>query len=144
MGAQTIRTVLLHGHAWLREQAQQVERLSKHGPDAELRKAIGALCDSLLGHMDVEELMIRPALRRADAWGDARVARLEADHEAQRIRVRLLRRALNDPSRPLDELRESVASFIAALREDMAKEEAELLGPEVLRDDAVAIEQTDG
>lgn len=143
MSAQTIRTVLLNGHAWLREQADRVEQLSALGAEPELRKAIASLCDSLLGHMEVEELILRPALRRIDAWGDARIARLEADHEAQRIRVRLLRRAANDPSRPLAEIQESTAAFLADLREDMQAEEAELLNPELLRDDPVSIELRD-
>ena len=46
--------------------------------------------DALLKHIAHEELVLRPAVAVADAWGTARVEKMDQEHLAQKAEIRSL------------------------------------------------------
>ena len=81
-----------------------------------------------------------PALREADAWGEVRADRVQAEHKEQTAEVRLLLEEFGDPFASSGELALRLEDFIAAVEVDMAAEEKATLGPDLLRDDVVGID----
>lgn len=125
MKTQSVRNLLLNGHASLRE---QLRNLQKNGHDEQrLRDGILSLCNAVLGHMDVEEVILRPILARESDRTRDRLRQMEDEHEAQRIRVKLLQSAARDDRRPVEDLRESLEGFVAFLTAEMEGEERDLL-----------------
>lgn len=138
-----IRENVLDDHVWLRELLTDVDELARRvqAGDHELRGRLHeralAMRERFLGHLELEERDLLPALRDADAWGEERARRLEQEHAAQRERFAALLERLQtptaDPCRLADELRALIADLLA----DMQEEERLLLRESVLRDDPI-------
>jgi iron-sulfur cluster repair protein YtfE (RIC family) len=137
MNPSEVRTQILAEHDRLRVLLSELEAAADR--DA-LRRALGELLSSLRNHVAREDEILVPALEAADAWGPQRAARIRENHEAQLRLLSTWERAATGSLAPAD-LASRLAHFAAGLRDDMASEEADLLRPDVLRDDVVAISQ---
>lgn len=94
------------------------------------------LCGRVAAHVELEAAILEPALRKADGWGDARVAKLCQHQRAQRVALDgLTKHETLEPARFAERLGRSVT----CLREEIEREESELLDPELLRDDVIGI-----
>jgi hypothetical protein len=102
-----------------------------------------ALCVDLRAHIDHEDELLLPVLRAADAWGNVRADQLAQHHEQQRHAFGEQSLAGLRPEEPTAMVA-WLRDLIAALRSDIAHEESELLGAELLRDDVFGIDVEDG
>jgi hypothetical protein len=109
-----------------------------------LRSEVLRLCDELELHLAYEENALVPLLEPLDSWGPVRAARLKAEHERQRGELRAFADACAGEGYFARRFAEQVRSFVVDMLEDMGIEEALLLHPDVLRDDIISVEQTDG
>jgi hypothetical protein len=91
----------------------------------------------LMGHLDLEEEVLVPALRDADAWGDERADLLLREHAGQRERFGELLRSLREARAPLRAVALETRLLVRDVLFDMDHEEHALLSPRVLRDDPV-------
>ncbi|HYV49022.1 MAG TPA: hemerythrin domain-containing protein [Myxococcaceae bacterium] len=148
MNPSDVRGRVLAEHLWLSEKLTLVEASAaavlsgRSAESARLRDRCRNLCESLWFHLATEDEILVPLLRSLDAWGEVRVERVQNDHQTQRVEIGELRRQAEeaDPTA----LAEDVLTFAKALRADMANEEQVSLSRELLRDDAVALDQLDG
>ena len=133
-----IRT-LLERAACVAEAALEGEPPS---PDA-VASAIGDIRSTMEVHLAYEECVLVPLLRDDLPVGPQRADRLAAEHAQQRAMLAALHEeARAHPLLPM--LAVKLASLTAWLLDDMAEEERAMLAPDVLRDDAVVIDQTCG
>jgi hypothetical protein len=127
-----------------------IEGLSREVLDGEghlggaLRLEGEGLLEALGEHMSWEEQHLVPALRASDAWGDARVERLFADHREQRGLLEHALARLRDPTRPAVLIARNLLDLVSLLRHDMKDEESCALGEDLLRDDATAVDAESG
>jgi iron-sulfur cluster repair protein YtfE (RIC family) len=141
-----VRQRILREHESLRKLLEDLHRAAsalEGGGSAALRRAIGAcerLYAELRDHLDLEDQILAPALREADAWGEVRAGRLLQHHVEQRRELQ----ALQSEPPPADpqSLKQRIESIVSDLRSDMAYEERELLA--TLRDDVLGIDVEDG
>lgn len=138
---------LIAGHhqalvATFAELFRVAQTMRKGGPIALRRTATLALelCDELSAHMIVEAERLVPALRDADAWGEARAAFLTGRLTTRRGEVEELRRSCRAPRS--ETLCGTVLRFIEERRAGMKR--AQIRDLSVLRDDVVAIDFQDG
>ena len=103
-----------------------------------------ALLRRLEDHLFWEDLHLAPALRQADAWGEARAGQLDADHRQQREVLAHCLAAVQDERRPARVVARTLVDLTELLRDDMQEEERLLLDERVLRDDVVGIEVETG
>lgn len=149
MEPSAIRSRILSDHQRLRRDLERLEALVAdvrigRTPSAALRVDTEALLAWLRAHMRWEEAYLLPALREADAWGEARAERLIRDHREQRELLGFVNERVTDGTHPAALLLRDVAHLIELLRDDMRQEELELLDERVLRDDVVAIDVLTG
>jgi iron-sulfur cluster repair protein YtfE (RIC family) len=148
LSAGQIRSLILDEHAMLRD---LLEDIQESFADAEARtpgsvdRLTGRMrrfYEALLKHITHEETVLRPVVAEADAWGAARVEKMDEEHRVQRAAVRALS-ALTFTSDLDAELRR-VRDFTQAIGRDMDAEERECLSEEVLRDDVIVIDTFTG
>lgn len=153
METMNVRGLVLAAHAGVRELADEVDELAVRTlrePKVArrwLERRLIDLLDLVAAHMDLEDRLLRPTLRDIDAWGEARVARMDKDHLQQRLTIRQLNRAVTECGGADIEvgfLARVARRFIGELRQDMLDEERDLLSPELFREDLVAIDQDAG
>jgi hypothetical protein len=111
-------------------------------PDA-VASAIGDIRSTMEVHLAYEECVLVPLLRDDLPVGPQRADRLVSEHAKQRAMLA----ALHGEARAyplLPTLAVKLASLTSWLLDDMAEEESSLLAPDVVRDDAVVIDQTCG
>lgn len=128
---------LAREHEMLRVNMDQCEHLADLVDDglgdlAELVRQVAALREAFEAHNHYEEQILRPILRELDAFGEARIEYLFADHLQEH---RALRDHLDGPT---GELRTTLDD----LRAHLAAEEHYFLSARVLRDDVVTVETT--
>lgn len=145
-----IRRKVLADHTFLRGMLASLESLAREVLEGN-RRLVGALrlegeglLETLQRHMAWEEQHMAPALREADAWGQARVDRLFDDHREQREMLANALERLRDPTRPPVLLARNLLDLVSLIREDMADEEQCALDESVLRDDVIAIDAEAG
>lgn len=96
----------------------------------------------LVGEIALEARILVPALRRTDAWGDARVQMLKAQHKQRRAELMMLLAALKRAdSRSLVR---DVRDFVAARDRDIAEAKRTNLGANALRDDVIGVDVNGG
>ena len=111
-------------------------------PDA-VASAIGDIRATLDVHLRFEEKVLCDILEDDLPLGPQRAERLREDHVKQRATLSTLHdEARSAPERPI--LAAKLAFLTSWLLDDMEEEERSLLTPEVVRDDAVSVDQTTG
>lgn len=105
--------------------------------DEELPLHARELYRALVRHLDLEDLILAPALRSADAWGEVRADALVAEHRRQREQFRV---AFADREGGGSvKLAAGLLRIVPAILEDMAHEEKELLTEALLGDDVATV-----
>lgn len=141
-----VRARVLEEHAELRRLLTEVDELARRVARG-VEKAVPGLRERALllharlrSHLDLEDAILAPALRAADAWGPERADRLAREHLEQRLLLDYILGGLQDAGRPSALLARELRALVEVLREDMEDEEERLLTPRVLRDDVLALE----
>jgi CBS domain-containing protein/hemerythrin-like domain-containing protein len=142
---EAVRTRILAEHERIRRLLDHLEALATRFANGEHEAASGLLRWArelgivMKSHMSLEERILAPALREADAFGEARANHFLHGHEAQRA---LLDRLVEDlDTRENDAaLPAGVMELVRAVRDDMVEEERDFLSEELLHDSVVAIE----
>jgi hemerythrin-like domain-containing protein len=148
LSASQVRSLILDEHAMLRGLLDDIEEsfvdieACSPGAVGRLMARIQRFFDALLKHIAHEEIVLRPVVAVADAWGAARVEKMDQEHHAQRAAVRALS-ALTFTSNVDAKLRQ-LRDFTRAIAKDMAEEERGCLSEEVLRDDVIVIDTFTG
>jgi hypothetical protein len=142
-----IREELLGQHASLRRLAAEVQEVANRPPGAsasrELARLLRALAEAVDAHNTREEELLADVVPTLDAWGDVRAARMDEHHRDEHRRLRdAVRAAAGIPD--FRAAARAVLPVIEELLEHMRAEESVLLNPDVLRDDLVVIDQSDG
>lgn len=115
-------------------------RAALDGGPVDPTRLVLKLVRAVWDHIAFEDRLLLPTLREIDSWGPARADAVAADHAHQRDQLSALRQLAQKGS--------AVESALAALRlvddlrADMDAEERDLLAPELLRDDVVAVDQS--
>jgi hypothetical protein len=141
-----IRRRILNQHREIETELRLLQAFSDAEPfDLDrVRGQTHRLLPMLTAHRALEDQVLAPALIEADAWGDVRTASLAEHHEVQEAHIRVLsRRILREPV-PTISVRNAVSALVSLLEAEMRQEEAELLRPEILRDDVVAMDAMGG
>lgn len=149
MRPSSVRRRIIEEHRELAEDLEGLERLAAR-LDTEGRAAIGDTVarardfyGKLREHIDLEDAILAPALREADAWGEVRAKKLETHHAEQRAELAALGAfdaATTDPA----ELAKRVRAFIEEVRADMKREETGVLDAGLLRDDVTSMDAEGG
>lgn len=140
-----VRARIAKEHVALRKELDALEalatRLEAGDPAAvpEAHQRCTAFYDHLRDHIDLEDAILAPALREADAWGDERADALIKHHREQREALNLLGGSAPPPLPPA-ELAVQLRALIADIRIDMKHEDDALLDPSLLRDDVISID----
>lgn len=138
-----VRRRILEEHVVLREQLATAAILADlvldTGDESKVKLSLQAreFYHSLTRHLDLEDLILAPVLRAADAWGEVRAAALAEEHQNQR---RHLKRALEQlETGDAGQLARAIQTFVPSVLEDMEREEEELLTEELLTDNTVSL-----
>jgi hemerythrin-like domain-containing protein len=107
-----------------------------------LRLLIGVAYETFVAHLAYEEALLFPILEDDLPLGPQRLQRLREEHARQRADFHRLY-ALRD-SNDTRELATRLRRLAMAVLADMEHEERELLTPDVIRDDAVVVDQAGG
>jgi iron-sulfur cluster repair protein YtfE (RIC family) len=143
-----VRTSVLAQHEHLRRTLAAATNAARHvlaggrAEEAGLQSVVSELTAELAAHIVLENEHLVPAIREADAWGPQRAERVLREHDSQLATLARLSAAV--PGAPSAELARAALDLVADILADMHREEDELLRPEFLRDDVIAIEQFDG
>jgi hypothetical protein len=147
--AETARRSILAQHARIRmllERAHGVAESALDGeapaPDA-VASAIGDIRTTMEVHLSFEEGVLLPILRDDLPLGPERADRLVAEHARQRgVLAALHAEASGGPERPT--LAAKLEFLTRWLLDDMGHEEESLLTADVIRDDTIVVDQSDG
>jgi hypothetical protein len=142
-----IRRELLDQHASIRtmtEVAQTIAKRMRAGqpPEGDLQDCVARLAEAIHAHNAREEELLRELAPVFDAWGKERLSMMDHEHMAAH-------RRLDEAIRGIPRVRTELAAVgVIALshliREHMDREEAAFLNEEVLCDEVVVRDQTDG
>jgi hypothetical protein len=135
-----VRYLIGHQHLQLRILFVEVENACREQADP--RPVILRLVKELREHLAMEDRVLVPALREVDGWGAVRADRVATDHAQQREQLAALRQLAREG--PPQAAGAAALALIADLIIDMDGEERDLLSPDLLRDDPVAIDQSSG
>ena len=142
----SVRQRILHDHQALRARITEVDALARRtlaeesGLDAELRAAGERLQREMVAHLDLEDRLMLPALRAADAWGEERAQLVEREHREQRAELARILDLLRDGGVTPREVANTLEAFFEALLADMQHEERAMLDGDLLRDDVIGID----
>ena len=142
-----VRKRILREHTEIRGLLDRLERAAKGlhtgkaGALAEARELRDTLCERLKAHVDLEDAVLAPALRDADAWGDVRADKLVTHHREQREELDAIE---HEQGRSDSGYAQRLLALVEDIRKDMMHEEKDLLTDELLRDDVVSIYPEDG
>lgn len=147
MDPSEVRHRILDEHEVLRQHLHGITRHLRacfDGADGldGLREALRGFLPTMRAHMALEDRILAPALREADAFGDVRTEKLERHHDHLRERLDRVEAHLADEDG--EALRGATADLVGDLWTEMAKEERDLLHPNILRDDVVSIGHSGG
>ncbi len=141
-----VRRTILDDHAYLRGALDALEALAEAllGGDSEpLAPALAGLHEMkqrFFDHLDLEEAIMVPALRDADAWGPERAQLVLDEHFEQRAELEAMVKELEGEGVRPEVVGERILAWIEALRVDMEHEERAVLSPDLLRDDVISID----
>jgi hypothetical protein len=147
--ADTARRGILVQHQRIRELLERARAVADKAldeaplPADAVASAIGDIRATLDVHLTFEERVLCDILEDDLPLGPERAARLREDHRKQRATLSSLHdEARAAPQRPL--LAAKLAFLASWLLDDMEEEERSLLTPDVVRDDAIAVDQVCG
>ena len=146
MDPSQVRRTILRDHDHLRGALDALEvqaRALVRGELAPVERALEGLRgmkQRFLDHLDLEESIMVPALREADAWGPERARQVLDEHREQRAELEALVEELERPGVSPGVVGTRILEWIEALRVDMVHEEKAVLSPDLLRDDVIAID----
>jgi iron-sulfur cluster repair protein YtfE (RIC family) len=142
-----IRAELLAQHTALRRLATEVRKAASVPPDLlssrKLRQRLEVLVAELDAHNRYEETLLGQVIRNLDSWGPVRVERMDERHARQHRELRDALQCAVDFEEPAEAVQATVAA-LEGLLTHMREEELELLGADVLREDTVMVDQSDG
>jgi acetoin utilization protein AcuB len=139
-----VRERILAEHTVIRSLLTKVDDLARDVIDGDLesdgplREHARELYQTLLRHIELENMILAPALRESDSFGPEREHRLRSEHEQQRARLAGSLATLDD--NVATAVARDVRALIADLREDMMYEERALLNDDLLKDDVIAVD----
>ncbi|MDB4979307.1 MAG: hypothetical protein JWM82_59 [Myxococcales bacterium] len=149
MDAATARRSILMQHARIRALLAHSRAVAERALDQQalfpedVAHAIGDIHTALEAHLRFEEMVLMNIFNDDLPLGPVRAARLRDEHTRQRATVAgLHEEAKAAPFVPL--LGAKLAFLATWLLNDMDEEERTMLTPDVLRDDLVAVDQSDG
>ncbi len=140
-----VRTRILGEHIELRSVLGAVDDLARRvaiGDTAAvetLRERALELHDMFASHLDLEDRILIPAIRKADSWGPERADQLAAEHREQREFLQYMLARICDTNRPTILLSRELRNFVECILDDMVHEEKTILDADLLRDDVVGI-----
>jgi hypothetical protein len=135
---QKIRALLAHARE-VAERALDQEALSPH----DVANALGDIHVTLEAHLRFEEKVLIDLFNDDLPLGPVRAERLRDEHARQRDTLAKLHEEAK--AGPLVPMLGAKLAFLATwLLDDMDEEERTMLTPDVLRDDLVAVDQSDG
>jgi iron-sulfur cluster repair protein YtfE (RIC family) len=146
--ATQIRKVILDEHSLLRDELKDIRNLLEEvavqhrEAGARLHHRMVTFYDAFLRHIAHEESLLRPVLADVDAWGPARVEKMDDEHRQQRATIAAL--TMLDPGLQEEGNLGRIRAFVTEVERDMAVEEREGLSPDVLRDDTIVIDSFTG
>jgi len=142
-----IREDLLREHAQIRVMMEvtltlaEVSHVDAPYGDS-LQEHLVRLTDAMRAHNLHEEALLRDLIPAVDAWGTARAAIMFEAHTQEH--ERLYAALVGIPCTPAEFATAGVAALVDLICEHMDREEAAFLGEDVLRDDLVVANQSDG
>lgn len=148
-----VRSLVLRSHFEVQQELDRVRAVLSEteckgrtcADEAYVRLA--ELTRQLFEHMadllDLEDELLLPALREADAWGEVRSEELVRLHEQQWQALKGLRGRATECRALCDALQE-IAQLSRALYGELLVEDRDLLAPDVLRDDVLGIDVEGG
>jgi iron-sulfur cluster repair protein YtfE (RIC family) len=148
LDASQVRKIILDEHSVLRDELEEVvtllEDVAAQRADAagRLSHRMKTFYDAFLKHIAHEDSLLRPVLADIDAWGEARVKKLDEEHRQQRATIAAL--AALDPWSDVEGYLGRVKEFVREMTTDMAAEERDCLNPDILRDDTIVIDSFTG
>jgi hypothetical protein len=147
--ASTARRSILIQHQRIRALLARAREVAERALDQELQppdavaSAIGDIHATLDVHLRFEEKVLVDILNDDLPLGPTRAARLLDEHRRQRATLAGIHaEAKAAPQLPM--LAAKLAFLASWLLDDMEEEERTLLTPEVVRDDMVCVDQSDG
>jgi hypothetical protein len=147
--AATARRIILSQHERIRELLSRARTIAEGAlddapqPDDAVASAFGDIRATLDVHLRFEEKVLCPIFEDDLPLGPARAARLREEHAQQRAMLAALHdEARAAPQRPI--LAAKLAFLTSWLLEDMSHEEKDVLTADVVRDDAIVIDQATG
>jgi hypothetical protein len=139
-----VRERILVEHQLLRAQLEALEELARlaglAGPAVAPALFTGALdfVARIGRHIALENEVLVPLLREPDfAWGELRAQGIFEEHERHLVALDAL--AEHATRRDLAAVLAALPPLARALRDDMREEEATVLHPDLLKDDAVVV-----
>lgn len=147
--AATARRTILVQHQRIRVLLAHAQQVAERSLDQEpqpadaVASAIGDIHATLDVHLRFEERVLIEILEDDLPLGPKRAERLREEHAKQRATLAHLHdEAKAGPQVPM--LAAKLAFLTSWLLDDMEEEERTLLTPEVVRDDLIAVDQSDG
>jgi hypothetical protein len=142
-----IREELLRQHAEIRIMTEVTLTSAKGVLDGipgrgNLHHGIMQLADAVHSHNLREEELLGEVIPSVDAWGTARAEIMTEQHVEEHARLNSVLRGIS--SAPLHAMATEVLELVRIIREHMDREEASFLGEDVLRDDIVVTDPSDG
>jgi len=138
-----VRARVLADHVKLRNVIAEVDRLA-YAVSAEEVKHVAALRERaedlyrmLAEHIDHEDAVLAPIIRKIDAWGPVRHDQMRNDHANQRA---ALAQAIRDLETGGPALGQVVQSMCWEILHDMKREEHDLLHPDLWREGLTIVE----
>lgn len=138
-----VRMLLLSDLEGLRVSLDRVTRAANSDPSG-LRESIVELHGRLLGFLEHEDALLRPALEATDFWGPKRLQWMRSEHASHWTAVGELARAAALTEVDLGDLARRAGGLRSDLSRDFDDEERCLLIAEVLQDDVPCHDQSDG
>ncbi len=138
-----VRRRISEEHVVLRSIIDQVEELARQVIAGEkdaltaLRIETRDLYQRLRAHIDVEDQILGPALRQTVGFGKEREEQLLSHHAEQREQLTTELAELDNVEGP--PLAERIVTFIGDVRDDMSREDRDLLNPQLLKDDPIDV-----
>jgi len=143
MAVGDVRARVLADHVKLRNVIAEVDRLA-YAVSAEEVKHVAALRERAEGlyrmlaeHIDHEDAVLAPIIRKIDAWGPVRHDQMRNDHANQRA---ALAQAIRDLETGGPALGQVVQSMCWEILHDMKREEHDLLHPDLWREGLTIVE----